>query len=300
LIIKLGLKPLFDSAFREAVKSQARIKGDETTLDIANRINPIIKKYPFRVRIKYSEEFSIPVVEWKERTEREKLIESFVNEFKQIIKTIDGDGNSLPQTNYILDCEVEFTKSCKQQGYYAGGWTSAVTDPAKTIQPQIQKELERKANKRKKWKDLHKTFPYLVAVDIQQDFYFEDNLIPFLFGGKCYNLPDYFGNPGDPSFPKYSELPIVTEAKEHGWKDFLEKVGFDPRSQSPIPINHEGILIKNVDVFKNVSGIITRIGSNFQFVPNPFAEEQINHPDLQEIIPWRSVEEIYEINKQAD
>lgn len=40
----------------------ARIKGDETILDISNRINSLIKEHPFRIDINYSEQFSISFV----------------------------------------------------------------------------------------------------------------------------------------------------------------------------------------------------------------------------------------------
>lgn len=263
----------------------ARINDDETILDIANQINPIIKRNPFCVHIQYSEEFSIPVVSYKERTAREKIIEDFVEQFREIIKTIDP--NSLPQIKNILGCEVEFSESVRQQGCYAGCMTGTIINPAERIQPQIKKELERKAKKRQQWNDSQKNLHYLIALDIQQNWFDEDKLIPLLFGGKffCY-LPEILGKPGD-------ELPIVTSAKENGWKDFLENVGFNPRSNSRVC--EPGIFINN-PIFENVTGVITRIENTLQVVPNPFAEEQINYPDLEKIIPWTSVSNIYKIN----
>lgn len=65
----------------------ARIKDDETTSDIAIKINPIIKKYPFRVHIKDSEAFSNPVVSYEEREEQ---IENFVDQFKKVIATVES------------------------------------------------------------------------------------------------------------------------------------------------------------------------------------------------------------------
>ncbi|MEO0926151.1 MAG: hypothetical protein AAFY63_09800 [Cyanobacteria bacterium J06643_13] len=266
----------------------ARIKDDETTSDIAIKIYPIIKKSSFRVHIRYSEEFSNPVVCYTEREEREKQIENFVEQFKRVITTVDT--KSLPQTKIILGCEVEFSQSPKNQGYYAGCMIGVITDPSEKIKPQIENELRKKAKKRERWNDLHKNISYLVALDIQQGWFSEEKLIPLLFGEQCADLSQSFGNPGDKSFPDYHEPEIVTYAKENGWTDFLEKVGLNPKSN--VHVREPGILI-NEPIFNNVTGVITRMRDHLQIVPNPFAEKQINYPNLEKIILWRTVEDIY-------
>ncbi|MEM8718148.1 MAG: hypothetical protein AAGE84_02410 [Cyanobacteria bacterium P01_G01_bin.39] len=259
----------------------ARIKDDETTSDIAIQINPIIKKNPFRVHIRYSEGLSNPVVCYLTRKEREEQIENFVEQFKKVITTVDT--KSLPQTKIILGCEIEFSQASKNQGYYAGCITGAIINPSDRVKPQIENELKKKAKKREKWNDSHKDLNYLIALDIQQGLFFEDRLISLLFGGQYAYLPMSFSKPGDRSFPDYSELEMVTFAKENGWKDFLENVGFDPKSNAHI--REPGIFINN-PIFGNVTGVITRIQDNLQVIPNPFAEQQINLPNLEQIIPW--------------
>ena len=177
----------------------ARIKDDETTSDIAIQINPIIKKSSFRVHIRYSEEFSNPVVCYAEREDREKQIENFVEQFKKIITTVDTE--SLPQTEIILGCEIEFSQSPKNQGYYAGCMTGAITNPSERVKPQIKNELVKKAKKRERWNDSHKNIKYLIALDIQQNWFVEDRLVSLLFGEQCAYLSKFFGKPGDANFP---------------------------------------------------------------------------------------------------
>ena len=254
----------------------ARIKDDETTSDIAIQINSIINKYPFRVHIRYSEEFSNPVVSYEERKKREEQIENFVDQFKKVITIVNLE--SLPQTEIILGCEIEFSQSPKNQGYYAGCTTGVITNPSERVKPQIKNELCKKAEKRKSWNDSHKDIKYLVALDIQQNWFFEDRLIPLLFGEQCANFSDY------------SEAEIVTRAKENGWTDFLDNVGFNLVSDAHV--RELGILI-NQPIFNNVTGVVTRIEDHLQVTPNPFAEQQINYPDLEKVIPWRTVEDIY-------
>ena len=266
----------------------ARIKDDETTSEIAIQINLTIKENPFRIKIKYSEEFSNPVVDYEEREEREKQIKKIVEQFEKVIKTVNVE--SLPQTKIILGCEVEFSQSTKKQGYYAGCMTGVISNPSERVKPQIKNELRKKAEKRERWNNLHKTISYLVALDVQQGWFFEERLIPILFGEQCAYLPLFFGRPGERSFPDYHEPEIVTCAKENGWTCFLEKVGFNPKSNAHV--REPGILI-NEPIFKNVTGVITRMQDHLQVVPNPFAEDQINYPSLEKNISWRTVEDIY-------
>jgi hypothetical protein len=226
----------------------ARISDDETQLEIANKINPIIKENPFRVRIQYSEEFSTPVIGYEEREERERLIKDFVNKFREIIQTIDS--NSLPHVQNILDCQVEFSESLGQHGYYAGCSTSPIFIPAEKIQLKIKNVLEEKAKKRQQWDDSQKNLPYLVALDIQQNLFFEEKLISL-----------FSGNPRNPNFKNVTGVIARTE-----------------NNRSIRPFSRAGWIEANP----------------LKVVPNPFAQQQINCLDLEKIIPWRSVKDIYQ------
>ncbi|MDJ0898429.1 MAG: hypothetical protein QNJ55_06430 [Xenococcus sp. MO_188.B8] len=132
----------------------AKIKDDDTTDNIANLIIPIIRKTKFRVNIQYCQDFSYPVTSYEERENREKLIHDFVAKFKQVITEVD----TLPHDIDILGCKVEFTQSLLNHGYYACCSTEVLTNPADLIKPRIQFELERKANKRMKWKEEKKKY----------------------------------------------------------------------------------------------------------------------------------------------
>jgi hypothetical protein len=265
---------------KEFLIEVARISDDETTSDIAQKINPIIRKNIFRVRIQYCEDFCVPVVFYTERNEREELIEKFVDQFRETIKTVDH--NSLPQTKDIHGCQVEFSEAYKQEGYYAGCRTSAIIIPDEKFQDSVKNTLEKKAKKRQQWNDSQQKLPYLIALDIQQNLYFDDKLVSLLFGGTWHSLCSQFEHPNEPE--------IVTYAKENGWKVFLENVGFN--SQPNSYIREPGMLIED-NIFENVTGIIANIKNILQVVPNPFAEKQINCLELEEIIPWRSVSDIY-------
>jgi hypothetical protein len=259
---------------REFLIEVALISGDETISEIEGSITTVVKESSFRVEIQYSEEFSIPVINGEEREERKKLKETFIDEFKKIIQTIDQE--SLPQNRDILGCKVTFTQRLYgRQGYYAPGGNDMINIPKEKFKKHIAFKVEEKAKKRLNWNEHQKDKPYLIALDIQQLFMEPKYLVSLLFGKRCYFEP--------PSKPKYTELQEVSEAKAHGWQKLLEEVGF---REQICPVTKPGIFITNPFISKNVTGVIARIGGELYCFPNPFAEESINCLDLQKAIPW--------------
>ena len=254
----------------------ARISGDETTSEVAARISPLIRQSSFRVEIKYSEDFSFPVIGHHERTDRQKLIEKFVNEFEKILITLDST-TSLPKSEDILGCQVTFTKPLDgKRGYYAGYGTDAIILPEEKLYQHIEFKINEKAKKRITWDESKKEIPYLIALDIQQDFIFQERLISLLFGKRCYFTD---------SQPQYSEPSIVSDAKARGWHEFLENVGFSQQTQSPVA--EPGLLISNEITSKNVTGIIAKIRGELHYLPNPFAEASINSLDIHALVPGK-------------
>ena len=254
----------------------ARISGDETTSEVAARINPLIRQSYFRVEIKYLEDFSFPVIKSNERTDRQNLIEKFVNEFEKIITTLDST-TSLPKSKDILGCRVTFTKPLDgKRGYYAGYGTDAIILPEEKLYQHITSVIEDKAKKRENWSKSQKEIPYIIALDIQQDFIFPERLVSLLFGKRCHFTV---------SQPQYSEPSIVSVAKARGWQEFLEKVGFNQQTQSPV--TQPGLLINNEITSKNVTGIIAKIRGELHYLPNPFAEEPINSLDIHALVPGK-------------
>ncbi|MEE9354981.1 MAG: hypothetical protein V3U75_05265 [Methylococcaceae bacterium] len=225
----------------------ARVSGDETTSDIAALINPTIRELGFRVDIIYSERFSIPVISSSERTNREKLVSEFVEKFYEVIDSIEK--SSLPQTIDFLDCKVTFTKPLKgKEGYYAGDNTAAIIVPTENILKQIKKVILSKAIKRKKWPSSLQNEPYLIALDVHQTFLLKEDLDSLLYGKRTF-FQD--------CEPVYSEPPLVQAAKQNGWAEFLEKVGFSQNEKCPV--TEVGLFITSEQVCRNISGIFIRL-----------------------------------------
>lgn len=292
----------------------ARISDDETTSEISDFIDILARVNSVCVEInKYSKKFSLPVLSRNERTERHELIAKFLDEFEKIIKTVDP--SSLPQKRDIYDCNVIFSKPPDGMPGYCGGYvTDCVRIPEEKFKLQIAKTVEAKAKKRDSWKDCQKQKPYLIALDIKQNWIRPEILVSLLFGDQSYFPP--------PAEPRYSELPIVSEAKARGWQKLLEEVGFSNQTHSPViwrspfwqiyfltltpesesyslkkykyadsklryfPVINHGLFITNACVSRNITGVIARIGRELYCLPNPFAEESINLLDLHKEIPW--------------
>lgn len=261
----------------------ARISDDETRFEIQDRLIKIVRQTGFAITIQYSKEFSVPAICHKSREVRHKQIDEFVREFTKAIPLINA--NVLPEEKNILGCKVKFEKSCHNYGYFRGGLTAVLISPHEDIEPHIKRILKNKAEKREKFSDVQKNIPYLVALDIQQkDFWVEHHLTSLLFGGRRYI--GELSKTREVGIPYFSEPQSVKLAKERGWEEYLKSIGFDPNSDNPInPDTEPAILLNNHIISKNLTGVIVRNREKLEFVPNPFAEEIINRPDLRKGLP---------------
>jgi hypothetical protein len=251
----------------------ARIGYDETVSEVLNRLNSCFQDIPnLYVWIEFSQDFSSPTIIGDDWKERDALVNRFVNDFKEILPRISKI--SLPETIEIQSCQVKFSSQPCFSYRRVDGIPSTIFIPQDKLNQKIKQVLESKAEKRKKWTDLQKTCPYLVALDIYHECQFPIAFINLLFGESSVLHKS----------PEYCEPPLVSQAKLKGWCQLLESVGYKPQPQSRII--SPGILISNRCIFQNVTGIVVNIWDSLQFVPNPFAEEQINRPDFQEIITW--------------
>jgi hypothetical protein len=176
-----------------------------------------------------------------------------------------------------LGCRVTFTKPLAgNRGYYAGCVTDGIILPEEKLYQYIAFKIEDKAKKRENWSKSQKEIPYIIALDIQQDFIFPERLVSLLLGKRCYFTD---------SQPQYSEPSIVSDAKARGWHEFLEKIGFS--QQTPSPVTQPGLLISNEITSKNVTGIMAKIRGELHYLPNPFAEDQINSLDIHALVPGK-------------
>jgi hypothetical protein len=229
----------------------------------------------FCAEIQYTREFSWPAISHNERTQRENLIEDFVEHFKTCLQAAELPTSSLKYD--IFGCQISLIPTPNgQPGYYKGSNGAVITIPE--FKAYVAYQIEKKAKKRQNWNHQRKQIPYLVALDIQQPFILSPIFVQWLFGSRTYldvRDPDILAN-------LYSEPVRVRDAKNQGWKGILEKVGFNPREREQVEEN--GILMNN-ETLNNLSGLVVKMSGTPHFIPNPFADEFINCPHLCDLIP---------------
>jgi hypothetical protein len=251
----------------------ARIGGDETISQIIDAISPLLSDTSFCAEIQYTREFSWPTISHNERTKRENLIEDFVEHFKTCLQDAELPTSSLKYD--IFGCQISLirTPNC-QPGYYKGSNGAVITIPE--FKAYVAYQIEKKAKKRQNWNHQRKQIPYLVALDIQQSFILSPIFVQWLFGSRTSLNVRHANISENP----YSEPDRVSDAKSQGWKDLLEKVGFNSRER----VEEGGILMTH-ETLNNISGLVVNMSGIPHFIPNPFAEESINCPHLCDLIP---------------
>ena len=258
-----------------------QLSDDEAMARISEKLNSILNnhsKVPLRVETHYSKSFCHPALNFEEREAKNQRIDDLVKEFRKAIYALDV--SLLPQTLEILDCTFKFSKSFfqdgdrKPKGYHGSSIYPFIRIPQRELDDLVIQRLLAKAEKRSGWGKQHKKTPYLIALDARQKFLSSQEIASLLLGEKCLleKPRDYF----DPE--------IIAKAKSNGWKTFLEEFGY--QSVPDFYISSPGIFMKYHDKLHNTTGVVIRFVESFQLIPNPFADPEINCPDLQDIIPW--------------
>jgi len=221
-----------------------------------------------RVDVTLPRALSMPASSHDDREVKYAKIREVVEKFKQ--RFAQANRKQLPLPITVDDVVFDVSASGLNVGYPGLINTDAFEVPTQEFVKIIRYRVGEKAKKRSKWTgdDLRKR--YIIAIDSDQIFMDEDELSEALIGsGHCYQPPL--------KIPKRPIFPMITTATSSGWRAFLEKVHLIPLAQSII--DPYGCFITD-SLTSNVSGVLLRVGSKVWFVPNPFADAQINDPNL--------------------
>lgn len=120
-----------------------------------------------------------------------------------------------------------------------------------------------KAAKRQSWTDDHLKKWYFIAIDTEQAYLKEDDVIRAVLG---HTITEHI-------------IPLreVEEAAEKCWRPFLERTNLISKDRTYLAT--KGVFLSDV-ICTNVSGLIVRKDQHVWFVPNPFAADEINDPKL--------------------
>jgi len=219
----------------------------------------------YRVDVTLPEDLTLPVVNYRERQIKEDRANKIVAEFKSAFPRLNLA--NLPVTYRSDGVEFKIVQSGMTKGYPGFIDTSVIVVPSHKYVERIRYLVTKKAEKRLDWTGDHLKKPYLVAIDCEQVFLFEEDCYQALLGSRT----TYHDEP----------LVLVNQAAGKGWKDYLVNVHFIPADRTMF--TSYGIYLTR-SICQNVSGVLVRRDRHHWFIPNPFAYDEINDPSLADFI----------------
>jgi len=245
---------------------------DDTSGLILDELRPFLSdsKPPCRVDVSLPQSLSLPANSYAERTTKYARIKKILDDFKPKFST--ADRKRLPIRITVDDAVFDVFPSGLGKGYPGMVNTDAFVVPTQQIIQIIQYRVNEKAKKRLKWTGDNLNKRYIVAIDCDQVTVDDFELYPALIGVGNY----YQGIPPAQPIP-----PAITDAANSGWRAFLESVDLIPLGHTII--NPYGCYLTD-PLAANVSGVLFRVGSKLWFVPNSFADPQINDPKILQFL----------------
>jgi len=259
---------------QEAYVEVKRITHDESINLIEELLTKFLQKYGycFRVDLTLSHDLSIPVTKCEERKFKENLTRKTVEEFKE--KFSYCDLSRLPLEINVLGTRFEIRKSEFSKGYIGFIHTACITVPREKLIKKIKRDVCEKAFKRINWSAEHRKKIYIVAIDCEQYWVSEDDVNEALIGRGCYFHSTL---PMPPWAPPREVKEKIETAKQKGWKEFLIAKHIIPYDRTRL--EYDGIYFTRSET-GNISAVLVRKGNKYYFVPNPFAFDEINDPNL--------------------
>ncbi len=260
----------------EAYIEVKRITDDSTFDLIINFLRRFLNKnnYPYIVNVELNEMMSIPAITWQERQHKEKVIRKAFQEFEAKIKILNS--KSLPAEIETIAGKFEIKRSIKGKGFPGFIRTSFVKISEERQIEKIRRDVIVKAKKRNKWSNEHRSKIFIIALDFEELFYNKDYLEIALIG----NTEKYIPPLKVPNKPLTKE---ILHAIKLGWEPFLREKYIIPSKQICLNNKRKGIYLTE-PIAKNISGVLGKFGQELHFIPNPFAYDEINDPNLLKFI----------------
>jgi len=227
---------------------------------------------PCRVDVSLPQALSLPANSHADRATKYAKIRQVVADFKP--KFSSANRNQLPIHITVDGVMFDVFPSGLGKGYPGMVTTDAFQVPTQEYTKIIQYRVSEKSKKRLKWTGDNLDKRYVVAIDSDQITMNEVELYAALIG---------WGNSFQPPLriPQRPIPPAIKNAANSGWRAFLENVHLIPLGQTII--DPYGCYLTD-PVIANTSGVLLRVGSKLWFVPNPFADPQINDPNLVQFL----------------
>lgn len=268
---------------------------------IVDYLRSLLSDYPYRIDVGLKNELSIPKANREERIKQNILVDSCIEKFDSAFK--NGVFYEFPfeiDTNHMI---FKIYETDYGDGYPGIIDSKCIKIPTNDLCDYVKDRLIRKAKKRDDFESHHRTYPYILAFDCKQPFMDDDDIDNLLYGIDhsipIIPLESSPAEKGKQIIWRDSEWKKIVDekeqseswteidnAKENGWNAFLLEKKIIPNDYTYR--SEEGLFVSD-PLMKNVSAVLFKdMFGNVSFFPNPFCFNEINHPNLQEIIGLNS------------
>lgn len=248
------------------------IQLDEMDYIFGNKIAEILNAQglSFLVVVKSSRFISTPTYFYETRDEKEKFIQSSLDEFSDKLKKISSKSPPFTITTKYADIELHQTN--KQRSFLGiGAMKEAISEPS-DYGKRIRNDLLLKGKKREEWIGDELDKIYIVAIDDDALFFYIDryNVVTFGHAGYyCYPL----------KVPEVELDPEIANAIKNGWEGYLKRMCILQNNRSVILKNERGLFFTE-PLTKNISAVLVKHRNNFYLLANPLADKRINDPAI--------------------
>jgi hypothetical protein len=245
----------------QAYVEVTRFNEDEFLSIVLDELRQFLKiqSRPYQVDVDIPDALSLPSIGYRSMREKKEKARTVMEKFKTAFSS-----GGVPSEQITVD-EVTFSvsESSRSQGGPGLINSAAIIVPSHQYVGRIRYLVTWKAEKRESWTGDHRKKWYFVAIDTEQTFLEEDDVIQAVLGHSVTE--------------RIIPLNEVQMAAKKGWGQFLDQVHLTPKDRTYLAT--AGAYLSQ-PICKNVSGLIVRKGQNVWFVPNPFATDEINDSRL--------------------
>jgi hypothetical protein len=236
-------------------------------------------------------ELSIPKINGYERQVQKELVEKSLEQFDELFQE-KLSNNTFQTPSFGIDTDnLIFTveKTDSGMGYPRFVTSGLIEVPTDTLCDDIKRRLIEKAVKRDSFKNEHREFHYIIALDCHESSIDAIAMNVLLYGHITHLSALNMTGSSEEDFTKRrldhwnfvndiirnsASWGIIEQAKNQGWEALLIKKCLIPNDYSYMV--NEGIFISEKEM-KNVSGVLFRDRwNNVTFHPNPFCDTEIN------------------------
>jgi hypothetical protein len=215
----------------------------------------------YRVDVSLPEDLSMPVTDHAERQLKEEKARQVVEKFRQELG--NKSLTKLPVDISVDGVTFRLSPSTSGGGYPGVIHHSLIVVPSGKYVDRIRYLVTWKAEKRVSWTGVHLKKPYVVAIDCEQAYVDEEDVVEAVLGSRTI---EHIMPPRE-----------VMEAADRNWRSYLEEVHMIPKDRTYF-MSYGVFLSKSI--CKHVSGVLFRREQKAWFVPNPFASDEINDSRL--------------------